>query len=127
MLLGDVVGSPYRMLLVHNVATYHSSVLIDNNGSVTTFSDRADDTLRNTVTVVCVSELVKQLLLHIIGYDTFVWNRSPEVLVSVEIDDIRLSFYSHTGIDLFHVTLKSLCLRVIDTIACGGKNPQITV
>ena len=122
-----VVGCPYRLHLVHDVAAYQSAIVIDHDGTVATLADGADGSLRNTVCVVGVSELVQQLLLHVIGHDALVGNGCPQVLVAVNIDNVRLTLDTHASEHLLHVALEGLCLRMIDTEARTCLNPQVAV
>ena len=127
MLLGDVVGLPDGVLLVHDVAADDASVLIDQYGAVATFADGADGTLRNAYGIVGIGELVAGLLLHVIGYHPLVGNGGPEVLVTVDEDDVRISLYAHLGIDLPHVSLEVLGLRMVDAESCRRLDPQRTL
>ena len=105
------------MLLVHDVTAYESSVVIDDDGTVAAFTDGADDTLRDALRIVGITKFIQQLLLLVVGHDTFVRNGTPQVLVTVDINDAWYRLDTHTGKGLFHVTLKRLRLGVIDTIA----------
>ena len=126
-LVGDLVGSPNGMLLVHHVAADDTSVIIDDECTVLTLADGADDTLRYTLRVVGIAELIEQLLLHVIAYHTLVRDRSPEVLVSVDIDDAGDGLDTHPGEYLFHVALEALCLRMVDTITGSCLYQQVAV
>ena len=115
------------MLLSHDVAAHQSTVLIDDDGTVAALADGADVALRNTVRVVGVAELIAGLLLHVIGHDTLVGYRCPEVLVTVEVHHVGLTLDTHLGIELLHVALKTLRLRMIDAETCRGLNHQVAV
>ena len=115
------------MLLMHDVAAYYASVVIDDDGAVATFADRAYHSLRHAVRIVGIAELEEQLLLLVVADDTLVRNGAPEVLVLVDIDHTRNRLDTHACKGLLHVALESLCLVVIDTVARGCLYQQVTV
>ena len=108
---------PDCMLLVHHIATYEFSVIIHDDGSVSALTDRTDHTLRNSLCVVGIAELIEQLLLLVVAHDTLVGNRAPEVLMTVDIDDAGDGLDTHACKRLLHVALEGLRLRVIDAVA----------
>ena len=59
MLLGDMLGCPNGMLLMHDVTAYHSAILIDDDGAVATLTDGTDNTLWHSMTVIGISELIE--------------------------------------------------------------------
>ena len=79
------------------------------------------------MSIVGVTELMEQLLLHVIGNDTLVGNGCPEVLMAVNIDNVRLALNAHASQHLLHVAFEGLCLGMIDTEARGCLNPQVSV
>ena len=125
--LGHVVGLPDGVLLVHDVAAYNPSVIIDQDGTVRAFADGADGSLWNALRGVGVAELVEQLLLHVVGHNTLVGNRCPQVLMAVDIHDVGFALNVHAAEHLLHVAFEILRLRVIDTIARGRLNPECAV
>ena len=106
------------MLLAHDVAADDAAVIIDNHSTIATLTDRGDHTLRNTMGIVSIAKLKEQLLLHVISYHTFVGDGCPEVLMTVNIYYAGRTFDTHSSINLLHIALKALCLRVIDAEAC---------
>ena len=127
MFTGNEIRLPDSMLLMHDVAAYDATILIDDEGTVPAFADGTYGTLRNAVSIVGIAELIAGLLLHVIGYDTLVGNGCPYILVLVDIDYVWLSLNAHAGIDRFHVTLKILRLWMIDAVACRRLYPQRTL
>ena len=124
VLLGNEVGLPDGMLLVHDVATDDAAVLIDDEGTVAALADGGDDALRHAVVVVGIAKLVEQLLLHVVGHHTLVGNGCPEVLVAVNIHYVGAALYAHATVDLLHVALKVLALGVVDAEACRSLDPE---
>ena len=127
MLLRDVVSLPHRLLLAHDVAAYQSPVLVDQDCSVATLVDGGNGALGNAVSIVGIGKRIAGLLLHVIGNDTLVGNRCPEVLVPVYEHDIGLTLDTHAGIDLLHVALETFRLRMIYAETCRCLNPQVAV
>ena len=125
-ILGNVIGLPYGMLLMHDVAAYQSSVFIHQECTVATLADRNDVSLRNTYGIIGIAKLIVGLLLLVISHHTLVGYRGPEVLMAVYINHVGLSLYTHAGIYLLHVALKVLRLWVVDTKTCRSFNPQRT-
>ena len=122
-MLRNVVVLPYSMLLTHDIAAYDATVFIDYQRTVATLANGGYIALWHTMGVVSISELIEQLLLHVVGYNTFIGNSCPEVLVSVDVYDVWCSFYTHATVDLLHVALKVLALWVVDAEACCRLNP----
>ena len=103
------------MLLMHDVAAHDAPVAIDDECSFTTFTNRADITLRHSCHLVAVGKLVVLLLLHIVSHDTLVRNYRPEVFMTVDKHLRRgVALYAHATIDLLHVAFEALRLRMID-------------
>ena len=127
LLCGNVAGAPDGMLLMHHVTTYKASVIIDDDGTVLTLTDRAYQSLRYAVSVVSIAELIRGLLLHVKTDDSLVGNGSPEVLVTIHINDAWDGLDTHSGEILLHVALETLCLRMIDAVARGCLDEQVTV
>ena len=46
LLVGNLIGAPDSVLLVHHVAAEDSSVVVDDERTILTLADRADSTLR---------------------------------------------------------------------------------
>ena len=67
--------------------------------------------------IIGITELIEQLLLLVIADDTLVGDGTPEILVTVDVDDARDGLDTHPGEGLFHVTLETLSLRMVYTIA----------
>ena len=122
-----LVCPPNGVLLMHNITTYHSAIIIDDYCSVFTFANRTNKTLRYSVCIIGISEFVTCLLLHVVAYNAFVWYCAPKVLVAVNKHDTRDGLNTHACKILLHVTLKTLCLRMIDTISGGCLYKQVTV
>ena len=127
--LGNLVGTPHRVLLVHHVAAHHATVVIDDQRTVAALADRADGTLRYAYTfrIVGIGELIEQLLLHVVADDALVGDGAPHVLVLVDVNNLGDALDTHAGKGLLHVALERLGLRVIDAVACRRVNPQRTI
>ena len=123
-LTGYLVGLPNGVLLVHDVAAYQLSVVIDEHGTIATLADGADDTLGNAVGVVGIAELIAGLLLHVIGNDSLVGNRCPHVLMAVDIHHVGMSLDAHASEGLLHVALEVLRLWVVDAETCRCLHEQ---
>ena len=105
------------MLLVHHIAADDTSVLIHDQRTFPTLTDRDDRTLGHTMRVVCITEFEKQLLLLVVAHHTLIGNGSPEILVVIDKYHTGNRLDTHPRECLFHITLKTLCLMVIDAIA----------
>ena len=112
---------------MHDVKADNAAVVVDNEGTVLTLADGADVALRYAVVVVGITEFVEQLLLHVVTHHTLVGDGAPHVLVLVDVNNGRNSLNAHASEGLLHVTFKSLCLRMVDAVACRGVDPQGTV
>ena len=115
------------MLLVHDVTAHQTSVFIYKYGTVATLVDRDNIALRNSDGIVGIAKFVVGLLLLVVCHHTLVGYRGPEILMTVDIDDIGLSLNAHTGINLLHVALKILRLWMIDAETCRCLNPQCSL
>ena len=124
---GNLIGAPDGLLLVHHVAAYKTSVVINDDGTVLTLTDGAYQTLRHAMCVVSVTELIGCLLLHVEADHALVGAGAPEVLVAVDIHDAWNGLDTHPGKILLHVALETLCLWMIDAITGSRLNQQVTV
>ena len=128
LMLRDKVSLPDNVLLVRDITTHDAAVSVHQQRSVATLAQRAYLTRRHTACIGTIAEFVVLLLLHVIGHHALAGHHSPQVLMLVDINQRRdIAINTHLGIDLLHVALEALCLRVIDADTRQGTNPQRTL
>ena len=115
------------MLLVHHVTAHHSSIIIDNHGTILTFTDRTDNTLRYAHRIVGVAEFEKELLLLIVGYYSLIGNGTPKILMTVDKDNAWDGFNTHPCEVLLHVALKGFSLWMVHTVTRSSLNQQVAI
>ena len=72
---------------MHDIAADDAAVIINNQRTIATFTDRADITMGYALGIVSIAELEEQLLLHVVADNTFIGNGAPYVFVLINVND----------------------------------------